>query len=224
MVRMTTASAQHTMSAWLMSMTGIAVANERQSSTAIIRPSIPARAAAPILLASTPFNLAWRSPYAQGLAESIRGRQREVMVLDSTVVVKIKRLRIAVLLGVVVMTAGRVIDLQWHATHPEFETGGDQIQAHWLAWLGAVVLLAASIIGVASRRYRSPGFLILFGSAWLYAGVAFWHFRLHQQLRDPDLPHALLALSQLGLYIGTAFIGVGLIRPKCREKYILSRA
>lgn len=144
--------------------------------------------------------------------------------MDSTVVVRIKRLRIAVLLGAVVMTAGRVIDVQWHATHPEFETGADQIQAHWLAWLGALVLLAASTMGVAGRRYRSPGFLILVGSAWLYAGVAVWHFWLHQQLRDPDLPHALLALSQLGLYMGAAFIGAGLIRPRCREKYILSRA
>ena len=122
------------------------------------------------------------------------------------------------------MTAGRVVDLQWHATHAEFETGADQIQAHWLAWLGALILLIVATIGAGVRRYRSPGLLLLFASAWLYAGVAVWHFWLHQQLRDPDLPHVLLAVSQLGLYLGTAFLVVGLIRPRCREKYILSRA
>jgi uncharacterized membrane protein AbrB (regulator of aidB expression) len=144
--------------------------------------------------------------------------------LDAALVAKIKRLRIAVLVGALVMTAGRIVDLRWHATHAEFETGSDQVQAHWLAWLGAFLLLAGSSIGVANRRYRSPGFLVLFGSAWLYAAVAAWHFWLHQQFRDPDLPHALLALSQLGLYMGTVLIGAGLIRPRCREKYILSRA
>jgi hypothetical protein len=147
-----------------------------------------------------------------------------VGLLDAAVVASIKRLRIAVLVGALVMTAGRMIDLRWHATHAEFETGADQVAAHWLAWLGAFVLLAASSIGVANRRYRSPGFVVLFGSAWLYAGVAIWHFWLHQQLRDPDLPHALLAVSQLGLYMGALFIGAGLIRPRCREKYVLSRA
>jgi hypothetical protein len=144
--------------------------------------------------------------------------------MDAAVVDNITRVRIAVLVGALVMTAGRAIDLHWHATHAEFETGADQIQAHWLAWLGAFLLLAPSSIGVTSRRHRSPGFLILFGSAWLYAAVAVWHFWLHQRFQDPDLPHALLALSQLGLYIGTIFIGAGLVRPRCREKYILSRA
>jgi uncharacterized membrane protein AbrB (regulator of aidB expression) len=143
--------------------------------------------------------------------------------LDEAVVASIRRLRIVVIVGAVVMTAGRVVDLQWHATHPEFETGADQIQAHWLAWLGALFLLVTGSIGVGAR-YRSPGFLIMFASAWLYAGVAVWHFWLHQHLRDPDLPHLLLALSQLGLYTGSAFVAVGLVRPRCREKYIFGRA
>jgi hypothetical protein len=144
--------------------------------------------------------------------------------LDVAVIGSIKRLRLAVPLAALVMTAGRVIDLRWHATHSEFETGADQIQAHWLAWLGAFFLLTVATMGVANRRYRSPGFLLLFASAWLYAGVAVWHFWLHQQLRDPALPHALLAVSQLGLYIGTGAIFAGLVRPRCTEKYILSRA
>jgi hypothetical protein len=137
---------------------------------------------------------------------------------------RIWRLRVTVLLGAVVLTAGRLLDLRWHATHEEFETGMDQLQAHWLAWLGAVVLLAVGAVAVRSAVYRSPGFVVLFASASLYAVVAVWHFWLHQQLRDPDLPHVLLALSQLGLYVGSLMVGAGLAIPRCREKYVLSRA
>lgn len=137
---------------------------------------------------------------------------------------RIRRLRLVVLGGAIAMTAGRAIDLRWHATHGEFETGADQLQAHWLAWLGALVLLVAATVGVTRRLYRSPGFFILFGSACAYGIVAVWHFWLHNQLRDPDLPHVLLALSQLGLYVGTGFIAAGLALPRCREKYLLGRA
>jgi hypothetical protein len=135
----------------------------------------------------------------------------------------IRRLRLIVLGGAVVLTAGRLLDLRWHATHKEFETGIDQLQAHWLAWLGALLLLAASAVAVRSATYRSPGFVVVLASASLYVSVAVWHFWLHQQLRDPDLPHVLLALSQIGLYAGSLMVGAGLVIPRCREKYVLSR-
>lgn len=70
MVKMATASAQQTISAWPISMLGIAAATERQRSTAIMRTSIPARARALILVTPIPINLAWRWTYAQGVAAS----------------------------------------------------------------------------------------------------------------------------------------------------------
>jgi drug/metabolite transporter (DMT)-like permease len=137
---------------------------------------------------------------------------------------RIWRLRVTVLVGAVVLTAGRLLDLRWHATHEEFETGTDQLQAHWLAWLGAVLLFVTSAVAVRSATYRSPGFVVVLASASLYVVVAVWHFWLHQQLRDPDLPHVLLALSQLGLYVGSLMVAAGLAVPHCREKYVHSRA
>jgi hypothetical protein len=136
---------------------------------------------------------------------------------------RIRRFRLTVVAGALVMTAGRALDLRWHATHDEFETGIDQLQAHWLAWLGALILLATGAVGVRRRIYRSPGFAVLFVAASLYAAVAGWHFWLHQNLRDPDLPHVLLALSQLGLYGGSVMIGAGLVVPHCRERYLQGR-
>jgi hypothetical protein len=47
---------------------------------------------------------------------------------------------------------GRLVDLQWHATHDEFETASDQVRAPWLAWLGALVLLAVSTCRLARER------------------------------------------------------------------------
>jgi hypothetical protein len=135
----------------------------------------------------------------------------------------LERLRYVALVGAVLMTAGRAVDLRWHAIHDEFETGADQVQAHWLAWLGALVLLAVGLAGMR-RLYRSPGYVILATSGVLYAGVAVWHFILHNQLRDPLPPHVLLAVSQLGLYIGTGFLVAGLMLPACRQKYLTGRA
>lgn len=36
----------------------------------------------------------------------------------------------AVWMSFVVQVLGRLLDLQWHSNHPEFETARDQVQAH----------------------------------------------------------------------------------------------
>ena len=101
-----------------------------------------------------------------------------------------------------VAIAGRTVALRWHATHDEFETGSDQFQAHWLAWLGTAALM--TVAAVALRRRVSPpvGLQLIVGGGVGYAMVATWHFWLHSQHRDPDLPHMLLAVSQLVLAAG----------------------
>jgi hypothetical protein len=58
------------------------------------------------------------------------------------------RLAAALWIGFGASIAGRLLDLQWHVTHDEFETAGDQVRAHWLAWLGAVVLLPHVLLAV----------------------------------------------------------------------------
>jgi cytochrome bd-type quinol oxidase subunit 2 len=104
-------------------------------------------------------------------------------------------------IGLVLLVAGRVLDLQWHASHDEFETASDQLRAHWLAWVGALVLLVGA--GIAVReRHRSPMPAVLLIGAVGYAAVAVWHFYEHSQLRDPDLPHVLLAISQILMFVG----------------------
>ena len=108
------------------------------------------------------------------------------------------------LIGLVVLLLGRLIDLWWHSTHPEFETAGDQIRAHAVVWSGAVLMLVASARAVASGL-RDVGYLaVLIGSVG-YAAVAVWHFYEHSQQRDPDLPHVLLLVTNVIMIAGAAW-------------------
>ena len=106
-------------------------------------------------------------------------------------------------LGLVTSLAGRALDLRWHATHEEFETGADQLRAHWLAWVGAAVILVTA--GLAWRvKQGHPLIAVAFLGAVGYGAVAGWHFWEHSRLRDPDLPHVLLAVSQFAMLGGAA--------------------
>ena len=127
------------------------------------------------------------------------------------------KLHLAVVAGAVVMTAGRVIDLRWHATHEEFETGADQVQAYWLAWIGTLVMIAAAAAGLR-RASRSLAIVVVLGAGCVYAVVAVWQFWLHNELRDPALPHVLLALTQLALYVGAAMVAITRVRTSRRAE------
>lgn len=136
---------------------------------------------------------------------------------------EVRRLRLAALLGAGLLTGGRLLDLWWHSTHHDFERGVEQVQAHWLAWLGALVLGGTAALAVRRHVSRTPGFLVILSAALAYAAVAVWHFSLHQRGQDPDLPHVLLGLSQVGLYAGALLVVAGLLLPSCRQRYIFDR-
>jgi hypothetical protein len=135
----------------------------------------------------------------------------------------LRRARVGVAGGLILASAGRVIDLSWHARHDDFETGMDQVQAHSVAWVGAAVLLVVSALALY-RRFRTPGFLTVFIASGCYVPVAVWHFLLHVDGRDPDLPHILLAVAQLGIYVGSAMVIAGLFIPRCNERVLAKAA
>jgi hypothetical protein len=103
--------------------------------------------------------------------------------------------------GILVFVAGRIVDLVWHATHKEFETAAQQVQAHAVLWAGVLLLLFAS--GRALRlRMPNSGYAAVFVAAVFYVGVATWHFWEHSKLRDPDLPHVLLLVANVAIFSG----------------------
>jgi hypothetical protein len=119
----------------------------------------------------------------------------------------------AIWIGIAVQVAGRALDGWWHVTHDEFEGGIEQLQAHWLAWIGVLITLAAA--GVAMRRLeateRGIGYPLVFSGALLYVAVAIWHFLEHVAHNDPALPHVLLVVTTAMMIVGAALV---LLLPK----------
>jgi hypothetical protein len=108
--------------------------------------------------------------------------------------------------ALVLQLLGRLVDLRWHLANDEFEGTSQQLEAHWLIWLGVAATVA--VAAVALRQHRAgPGaaaFALVLGSGLLYVGVAVWHFVEHANGADPELAHYLLALTQLGMVAGAA--------------------
>lgn len=109
--------------------------------------------------------------------------------------------------GVGVLILGRLIDLAWHAAHPEFETAMDQLRAHVVVWVGDLIVLWAGVFALA-RGLRHPAYGVVLAGAVGYALVAVWHFIEHANLRDPDLPHLLLAGTNALILGGAAWVAV----------------
>lgn len=114
-----------------------------------------------------------------------------------------QRLLIGLWAGVIGFLAGRLLDLRWHVTHDEFETAADQLQAHWLAWLGALVLLVAAAGAWRSRpQLRTAATAAILAGGVGYAVVAAWHFWEHSQHREGTVTHLLLVVTQVAMLAG----------------------
>ena len=98
-----------------------------------------------------------------------------------------------------VQVSGRLLDLWWHATHEGFETGRDQLQAHWLVWLGTILVLV-----VAGRALMAGvegpvrvGYLVVVAANAAYIPIAVAHFLQHLDHREVDWAHAGLGITNL---------------------------
>jgi hypothetical protein len=108
----------------------------------------------------------------------------------------------------IVQVAGRLLDFWWHATHDEFETGGDQIQAHWLVWLGTILVLAAAIRALRTG-VRGPvraGYLIVLIANGLYVPIAVAHFIQHLNRQEVDWAHAGLGITNVIAALGILYV------------------
>jgi hypothetical protein len=107
-------------------------------------------------------------------------------------------------IAVAVQLAGRLLDLRWHLTHDQFEGTSQQLEAHWLLWLGVLATLAIAVWAVVGRE-RFPGYvgyILTAASGFLYAPVAVWHFVEHANGADPEVAHVLLGVGQVGMVFG----------------------
>jgi hypothetical protein len=110
---------------------------------------------------------------------------------------------LAAWIGIAVQIGGRILDARWHATHDEFEAASQQLEAHWLLWLGVLVTLVAAGLALARLTAEErPGFSLLFGFTAIYVAISVWHFIEHANHNDPTLPHVLLAIGAIGMLVG----------------------
>ena len=108
-----------------------------------------------------------------------------------------------------IQVAGRLLDFWWHATHDEFESGGDQVQAHWLVWIGTVLVL---FVGLRALRagVRGPertGYVTVVVTNALYVPIAVAHFIQHMNRQEVDWAHAGLGLTNVVAALGVLYVG-----------------
>lgn len=89
----------------------------------------------------------------------------------------------ALWIGAVLFAAGIVLDQRWHATHDEFEGTSQQFEAHWLLWIGFLVVLAAAVLAFLrlAPEDRHQGFTMVLAGSAVYLPVTVWHFRRPRQ-------------------------------------------
>lgn len=115
-----------------------------------------------------------------------------------------KRFLAALWAGVALQVGGRVLDGIWHANHDEFEGASQQLEAHWLLWLGVALTLVVVIAAFARlpAPARNAGWTVVLLGLALYIFVSVWHFIEHANRSDPELAHILLAVGQLAIFAG----------------------
>lgn len=111
--------------------------------------------------------------------------------------------------------AGQLLDLRWHLAHDEFETASDQLQAHWLSWIGAMALLAVAADAVRRERRGRGAYMVIAYAAGLYLAVAVWHFIAHDRGSDPELAHLFIAVAKIAAIAGAVAATVSERRHRC---------
>lgn len=107
-----------------------------------------------------------------------------------------------------VQVAGRLLDFWWHATHEEFETGRDQLQAHWLVWIGTVLVLMVGgrALRTGVRRPERVGYLTVVVANALYVPISGVHLIQHMNHQEVDWAHAGLGITNVVAAIGVLYV------------------
>ncbi len=120
-----------------------------------------------------------------------------------------------------VQIGGRLLDLQWHRAHPEFETAQDQVTAHWLVWLGTLLVIATAAIAL---RPAGPvgieriGYRVTLWSNVIYLVLAVLHFVQHLNHHEVDWTHVGLAVANVAAAAGVFTVTAGTLqRPPEQE-------
>ena len=138
----------------------------------------------------------------------------------SRVTEKDEKLFRLLLIGFVGQVAGRLVDLQWHLTHDEFEGAAEQLRAHWLIWISTVFVLSVALAAVRgvgeSRQHR--GYLVVLVANLAYAVVAVVHFFQHLDRLEVDWANLLLAITSVAAAVGVLWVIAARVASRRTDK------
>ena len=120
------------------------------------------------------------------------------------------------LIGFFAQIAGQLVDLQWHATHDEFEGGMEQLQAHWLIWLATLFVTVVAVLGwrQVSDEYQRRGYATFLIANLIYAVVAVIHFFQHLDRLEVDWTHISLAITKVVSVVGVLWVIAARVRRR----------
>jgi hypothetical protein len=129
-----------------------------------------------------------------------------------------KKIFTALWAAFVAQVAGRLLDFQWHRTHSEFETGRDQIQAHWLLWMGTVLVLVVAAGGLRSAPPRAErrGYLTVVTANVLFGAVSVIHYIQHLNRQEVDWAHISLGVTNIGSVVGVLMVTAAYLHSRNR--------
>jgi hypothetical protein len=110
----------------------------------------------------------------------------------------------ALWVAILVQVLGRIGDGIWHLNHADFEGAADQLEAHFVLWVGVLMTLGAagSALRTDGAAERRVGYVVTFVAALLYVPTAIWHFIGHVNGDELDVAHVLLAVTQVAMIVG----------------------
>jgi hypothetical protein len=129
---------------------------------------------------------------------------------------KANRLHRGLIIGFIGQLLGRLVDVQWHLTHSGFESGGQQVQAHWLMWVATLFLIVVAALALRQEMPRNErvGYIVVLVSNVAFIGVGVIHFFQHLDHREVDWSHFLLAVTNIVAAIGVIWVVVA--RPRAK--------
>jgi hypothetical protein len=121
----------------------------------------------------------------------------------------------ALWVAILVQVLGRIGDGIWHLNHEDFEGAGNQVEAHFVLWVGMLMTLAAAVWALRTddAEERRLGYRVTFVGALAYIPVAVWHFIGHANGEDLQVAHVLLAAAQVATIVGALMATMRSRRP-----------
>ena len=127
-----------------------------------------------------------------------------------------RRLLLGLWVGVAIQLVGQIVDVSWHAAHgSHFRRASEQVQAHWVIWLGIAVMLVVSAVALrGGEAQASRGFVLALVASGLLAVAQAWNFWEHAHGRPAVPAHVIMMVTRVGVVVAAVWVTQDLLGNK----------